>query len=474
MPVEVHNTVSSPSHVVVQAHTINGDVVFGIRSTEPEVAVAPVSLPDAIPHFVGRRAELTKLTASLDRNGPNVVLLDGMAGAGKTTLAAQWMHGVRDHFPDGVLKLDLRGFASDAEPLPPLSALRMLCRALGIADGSDDHNVRDDQVLEARYRTALHKRRCLLVLDNARSSEQVLPLLPGSPHSTVVVTSRHRLDNLIIRTGATRISVGIFDQGDANELLVRYLGRAKVDTDPKAIRTIVNACSRLPLALSIIAARARAESSLPLAVLAEELRDEYDRLDALDTGDPEASLRAVFALSLRALDNEAAHLFRTLGRHPGPDCELDAAAAMTGLPVRKTRAALKRLVQVNLLNQSTSGRYTCHNLLKAYAAELADAEEPVARCLRYYLDTAMSAQAAMAPRRPPLTVAEAPCTKPRVEKAEEAAHWFRSNHANLIAAYAVARIRNDYEYMWRLLWALMVPFDRELGWDDWSSAHYEN
>lgn len=468
---EVRNTVAAAMGVVVQAQTIHGDVVMSTRTDDPPVTAVVSGLPISFPHFVGRCAELAELDRSLDKDGLGVIVIDGMAGVGKTTLAVQWANHVRHRFPDGVLHLDLRGFAPISAQVSPMSALRALCRSLGVdADDLDDDQPLADQILEARYRTAMRERRCLILLDNARSGEQVLPLVPGDSPSVVLVTSRNRLDSMVVRMAATRVGLGTLHTAESRDLLARYLGRARVESEPDAVERIVGTCSNLPLALSIIAARGHAEPGLQLAGLASELQDEYDGFDALDTGDPETSLRAAFALSYGALDDAAAHLFGMIGLHPGRDIGLGAATALAGKPVKDTRAAVKQLVRANLLTES-QGRYTCHNLLKSYAAELASPSDGLTRCLGYYLDTAISARRVLTPRRPQLSTDMPRRVAPHVSDAHGAMRWFRANYANLLAAYGHARKHGDYDYTWRMLWALMIVL--ELGdWHGWHAAHF--
>ena len=181
------------------------------------------------------------------------------------------------------------------------------------------------------YRSLLSGRRVLVLLDNARDAGQIRPLLPGSPGSSVVVTSRNRLLSLIA-DGAHPLTVGLLTETDARLLLARRLGADRVAAYPQAVQQIIDRCARLPLALSIVAARA-AYPDLPLPALAEELHETEGRLSALDTGEAAIAVTAASSWSYQRLSDPAARLFRLLGSHPGPDITAPAAASLAGTPV---------------------------------------------------------------------------------------------------------------------------------------------
>ena len=249
----------------------------------PEVAV-PRQLPTAVAGFAGRTAELEALTSLLEEAalpGGTVVIsaIDGTAGIGKTALAVQWAHQVAGRFPDGQLYVNLRGFDPAGPPMEPAEAVRGFLDAFEVPAAPIPASL-DAQA--ARYRSLLARRRVLVLLDNAHDANQVRPLLPGSPGSSVVVTSRNRLTGLIA-DGAHPLTVGVFTETDARQMLDRRLGEDRVAAQPQAVQQIIARCARLPLALSIVAARAAAHPDFPLTALAEELREAEGRLQALDT-----------------------------------------------------------------------------------------------------------------------------------------------------------------------------------------------
>ena len=183
----------------------------------------------------------------------------------------------------------------------------------------------------ALYRSLLAQRTMLIVLDNARDEEQVRPLLPASPASLVLVTSRNQLTGLAAAHGARLISLDLLPREEAVQLLTARIGAGRAAAEPVAVGQIAGLCADLPLALAVAAARAAARPRFPLAALAGELRDAAGRLDALDSGDPAASVAAVFSWSYQQLSPQAARLFRLLGLHPGPDISVPAAASLAAV-----------------------------------------------------------------------------------------------------------------------------------------------
>ncbi len=348
----------------------------GSPAPSPVVAV-PRQLPAAVARFAGRAAELEALTslleeAALPGGTVRISVIDGMAGIGKTALAVQWAHQVAGRFPDGQLYVNLRGFDPAGPPVTPAEAVR------GFLDAFEVPAARIPVSLDAQaalYRSLLAGRRVLVVLDNARDAGQVRPLLPGSPGCSVVVTSRNRLTGLIA-DGARPLTVGLFTLTDARQMLVRRLGADRVAAQPQAVQQIIDRCALLPLALSIVAARAGAYPDFPLTALAEELRDAEGRLPTLDPGEAATSVTAVFSWSYQRLSDRAARMFRLLGLHPGPDITATSAASLAAIPVPEARLLMKELDRANLITEHAPGRFTFHALLRAYAATQTRTHDP--------------------------------------------------------------------------------------------------
>jgi len=312
-------------------------------------SAGPRQLPLDVDGFTGREAELAGLDAlaggSRSRAGGGgvpIVVLCGTAGVGKSALAVRWAHRITGLFPDGQLFVNLRGFDPAGAALEPGEALRGFLDALMVPPERIPVGL-DAQA--ALYRSLLSGRRMLILLDNARDGEQVRPLLPGTARCLVVVTSRNELAALTA-AGAHPMRVDLLTADDARQLLARRCGTARTAAEPEALQAMVDLCARLPLALSVVAARAAAHPTFPLAALAAELSDLRHRLDALSGGDPTTDLRAVFDWSCRMLSLPAAQLFRSLGLHPGPEISAAAAASLTATAQRDTRLALIELTRV--------------------------------------------------------------------------------------------------------------------------------
>jgi tetratricopeptide (TPR) repeat protein len=473
----VGNEVSAAvSGAVVQARSIRGDVHF---HQSDRMSVIPRQLPVGPRHFVGREAELTALNQVVQETaeGAGTVVIsaiNGTAGIGKTAMAVRWAHQVADRFTDGQLYVNLRGFDPASEPMAPAEAVR------GFLDAFEIPPERIPVSLDAQaalYRSLLAGRRVLVVLDNARDAEQVRPLLPGSPTCLVVITSRNRLGSLVAQEQARSITLDVLNEQESLAMLTLHIGAERVAAESSAISELIEYSAGLPLALAIVVARTATNPDFPLRVLANELRDEYNRLDAFDTGDLGKDMRAVFSWSYRTLSPLAACLFRLLGLHAGPDICLPAAASLMGLPTGKTRALLTELTRAHLLGEHSPGRYRFHDLLRAYAVEqgMNNESEPqrqaaLHRVLDHYLHTGMVADHHLHPHREQIALA-APRPGVGVQPIgsyQQAMEWFTTEHANLLAAIDDAASKGFDVHAWQLPWALDTYLDRRGHWHDYA------
>jgi DNA-binding SARP family transcriptional activator len=339
----------------------------------------PRELPADVPAFTGREAELRGLDQLLNGGdagagqGPAAVIaaVSGTAGAGKSALAIHWAHRVAGRFPDGQLHVNLRGYDA-APPLTAAGALEVFLRALGVPD--EEIPAGEDR-RAARYRSLLSGKRMLVVVDNARTAEQVRPLLPGAPTCAVVVTSRDSLAGLVARDGAARLDLDLLPLEQAAGLLRELIG-TRAGADPPAAAELARQCSRLPLALRVAAELAAARPDVPLAHLIAELAGRQRRLDVLDAGgDPRTAVSTVFSWSYRHLDPGLARAFRLVSLHPGPDFDSRAVAALLDTALDRARETLEALARAHLIHPTGPGRYGMHDLLRAYGRGLAGAEE---------------------------------------------------------------------------------------------------
>jgi DNA-binding SARP family transcriptional activator len=335
-------------------------------------SVVPRQLPTVTGHFVGRASELdklsTRLAAATDSALTAFSVIGGTAGIGKSKLAVHWGHLHADRFPDGQLYVNLRGFDPAGVPLSPKDAVRGFLSALGVPPS---HIPVDPDERYALYRSQLAGCRMLVVLDNARDAEQVRPLLPGAPGPVVLVTSRDQLGGLVALDGALPLNLDPLTEGEARDLLVHRLGWYQVEWEPAEVDALITWCAGLPVALVILAARAALNPDRALAELVDERRDPLRRLDGLSVGEGAADLRTVFSWSYHALSAEAARVFRLLGLHRGPDIDLSAVASLTALERAQAHSALAELTRVRLVAERAAGCYSLHDLLRAYAVDLA-------------------------------------------------------------------------------------------------------
>ncbi|HKT00475.1 MAG TPA: tetratricopeptide repeat protein, partial [Rugosimonospora sp.] len=431
----------------------DGDLPVATAPVPP----VPAQLPLAVAGFTGREHELARLdkllaeVASEAGTGGGrlpapvgIFGVSGTAGVGKTALAIQWAHRVAARFPDGQLYVNLRGYDPE-QPVPAADALAGFLRAFGVS-GQDIPLDLDERA--ARYRTTLSGRRVLVVLDNAGSAEQVRPLLPGTAGCLAVVTSRDSLAGLVALDGAYRLDLDLLPVEDAITLLRRLVG-GRVDADPAAAAELAAQCARLPLALRIAAELAAAQPDTSLAGLARELADQQQRLDLLDAaGEVRTAVRSVFSWSYHQLPVDAAGAFRVLGLHPGATVDGYAVAALCDATPGHAGRLCAVLSRAHLIQPTGPGRYGIHDLLRAYAARLARAEDGEAGCraaltrlFDWYLATSGAAMDLLHPaerhKRPRVEPAGSP---PPWSGPEQARAWLDAERSNLVAvcAYAAA------------------------------------
>ncbi|MFD5065609.1 BTAD domain-containing putative transcriptional regulator [Streptomyces sp. NPDC058394] len=440
----------------------------------PPTTPVPSQLPPALPVFVGREAELAQ-AASLSSPGTVVVsAVAGTAGVGKTAFAVHWAHRVAHRFPDGQLYLNLRGFDPVGVPVSAEEALRTLLVSLGVDLRTLPYDL---DALTAAYRTHLAGRRLLLLLDNARDAAQVRPMLPAAADCLAIVTSRNQLTGLVALEGAHPVHLDVLSFSEARALLARRLGTARVEAEPDAVDEIIVRCARLPLALAVAAARGTIRANSSLAALAAELRSNVADLDAFqDESDTAADVRAVFSWSYQALAPEAARLFRLLAVHRGPDITAPAAASLVGRAPADTRRLIAQLIQANLLDEAVPGRYTSHDLLRAYAAEVTEAVEQPAdlqatrrRLLDHYLHTAHGA--AGLTNRARVLIPLAPLTEGVTPEdfggnGAKATAWLTAEEAVLTAAVTQAAAHHHHTHVWQLVWAVANHFHLRGLWHD--------
>jgi class 3 adenylate cyclase/tetratricopeptide (TPR) repeat protein len=401
------------------------------------VAAATRTLPRDIASFTGRQRELQELVDAAAGAGGVVGIhaIGGMAGVGKTAFAVHAAHRLADRFPAGQIFLPLHGHTPGQQPVDPADALASLLLTAGVPAGQIPA---DTEARMALWRDRLAERQLLLILDDAASSEQVRPLLPGTGGSLVLVTSRRHLSAL---EDATAISVDTLPADEAAGLLARLAGRPGLSPDDPAVAEITRLCGYLPLAIGMVARQLHHHPAWTAAGRAAELTAGVDRLELMATEN--LSVAAAFNLSYADLTDDQQRLFRRLGLHPGTDIDGYAAAALDGTGLAAARRGLEALYDQYLLAEPAQGRYRMHDLIREHARALAGRDDPdgdrdraTARLLDYYQHAAGLADALLArqARTTPAPAAGAiPVMVPALAGREPALAWARAERANLLA-----------------------------------------
>lgn len=374
----------TPSRPVVDLtqQILRSDPSLTLERDDVRDKIVPHQLPAELGVWTARDREVRRLDELLTDDEPagdtNVTFaaITGTAGVGKTTLAVHWAHRVTDRFPDGQLHADLCGYLTDG-PVEPKVVLARFLRDLGVRDDRSPDTVEE---MSSVYRSVLAGRRVLVLLDNARNSDQVRPLLPGSPGCLTLITSRDRLDSLAVREGVQRLPVPVMTPEEADSMLRRNLGAGRVADDPRAAELLAERCAFLPLALRIAVSHLAYDPTMSLAGYAAQLTTGDGLMTFEIDGDAQATLRTTFDLSYRTLTPTAQRLFRYLGIGRDYGCRMSEAAAIIDRPENETRRLLDELCRAHLLELSPSGRYRMHGLLWLYAAQRCAAEDGAETC----------------------------------------------------------------------------------------------
>ncbi|HEX8867507.1 MAG TPA: BTAD domain-containing putative transcriptional regulator [Lentzea sp.] len=432
-----------------------------VGSTRRDVVV-PRQLPPDLARFTGRTDNLAQLDQLLPSGNAVVIsAIAGSAGVGKTALAVHWAHRVRDRFPDGQLVVNLRGYDRD-DPVTSHDALGQLLRGLG----RSKHEIPDETAERVGvYRSLLADRRVLVLLDNARTAEQVRPLLPAGGRSVVVITSRSDLRGLVAVNDARLLRLGVLPLGQAVQLLENVIGAESARAEPDAVAELARLCACLPLALRIAASLLVSEPHLRVRELVDRLSTE-SRLAALEIGDdPEAAVRAAFDLSYTALTAEQQRMFRVLGLAPRADFTPMSAGALLGVPSGRALDLLRALARAHLVEEHAPQRFSQHDLLRLHARERALAEESdvelracVVRFLDHHLHSLDNAERVLNPHASDKTLTQ---RDPVVETVgfddkDSALTWCRHEHELLVDLCKSALAQGNLDHAWKLPYSMLA------------------
>ncbi|WP_327227582.1 NB-ARC domain-containing protein [Streptomyces platensis] len=415
--------------------------VSGPTPNAPQIAPpspVPAQLPPDIADFTGRTAAVAHLASALrgaaGGRAPVVATLSGLGGVGKTALALHVAHSVRACFPDGQLYVDLQG--TGRAPADSGAVLTRFLRALGVAESAVPDGLEQKSAL---YRSLIADRRVLVLLDNARDSAQVRPLLPGAPGCAVLVTGRART---LALPGAGRVDVEVMDEAEALGLLGAIVGAERAAAEPEAARELVAVCGGLPLAVRIAAARLASRPGWALADLVARL-SEKRRLDELRVGD--LGVEATFRVGYEALGPGLAHAFRALALGSLPTFCRAAAAALLDTTDDAAEAAVEALVDAGLLEAHGEDRYRYHDLVALFARRLGERHESPAereaaqhRCFDHVRATFLTAARLIRPHGAPPDLLRRPDRPDRpgraLADADAAREWLHAAHPRLYAA----------------------------------------
>ncbi|MEE6261795.1 AfsR/SARP family transcriptional regulator [Plantactinospora sonchi] len=442
----------------------------------------PAQLPPAPADFTGRGEEVRRLVNTLSSASAigtaQVHIIVGTGGVGKSTLALRIGHEVADRYPDGQLYAELRGMG-DA-PADPYEVLGRFLRALGMTLTAVPTTL--DERTE-RFRTLTAGQRILVVLDDAGSERQVRPLLPSASGCAVLITSRGRLGGI---AGGSTTELGVLRPGDSVELLDRIVGHGRAAAEAEAAQQIVRQCGGLPLAIRVAGARLAGRQHWPLRLLANRLADERRRLDELAVGDQE--VRASIALSYHTLDTQAREGLRVLGVLGLPDFASWVLSAVLGIPEAAGEELVERLVDaqlVDLVRLDGVGqlRYRLHDLVRLFAREVAEAEDPPEQIRRRVgaLGAAVvwivDAVSRLSPSGEFVAQTRPVTPRPGLEMAiaqamENPTGWFTEEHEALTTVVAVTAGLDLHQTSCDLASLLTVPaYPLEKRFVAWSTMH---
>jgi tetratricopeptide (TPR) repeat protein/DNA-binding SARP family transcriptional activator len=440
----------------------------GPSGRRPAATAPPDTLPPDPPEFVGRHQELAQLTGE-PASTPQVVIIAGMPGVGKTALAVHAARLVSEQYPDGPLYLNLHSHDPGSPALDAAEALDRLLQMLSVPAAQVPDTVGERAAL---WRADLSRRRAVVILDDAAGLDQIRPLLPATGQCLVLITTR-----LPDSEGTRTLPLDVLSVDEAVTLFRQTAGEDSA-ADADQVAAAVGLCGRLPLAIQLTAGRIARDAPPSLDGLIEELSQSPARSGSADAASPEVI--AAFDLSYRALESDHQRFFRQLGISPCAHLSLPAAAALGGCTLAEAEKALATLVDGRLLAQTPDGRFRFHELIRGYAAVRAAQDDPeaerrqaVGRLLDYYLHTADRADRVLHPfrHRTPVRVAEPPAASLALGRPEDAAGWLDSEWRNILDAALYAG-RHEWKQKCADLIHVLADFvEIEAYWDEAIAAH---
>ncbi len=470
--VDEQGTEPGPMLSELQQRILGRDPGLSVGSAGPRPGgtAPPDTLPPETAGFVGRREELALLTGE-HGSTPQIVVIAGMPGVGKTALAVRAARLVSEQYPDGTFYLDLRSHDPGSPSLDPAEALDRLLQMLSVPAAQIPDTIGERAAL---WRADLSRRRAVVILDDAAGHDQIRPLLPVTGRCLILITTRRRLPD----SGDTRtLTLDVLPVDEAVTLFRQVAGEGR-SGDADQVAAAVGLCGRLPLAIQLAAGRAGQDSPPSLDGLIEELSQSPARLGSTGAASPEVI--AAFDLSYRALEPDHQRFFRRLGISPCACLSLSAAAALGGCTLAEAEKALATLLDCHLLELAPDGQFRFHDLIRGYAAVRAARDDPeaeqrqaVGRLLDYYLHTADRADRVLYPfrHRTPVQVTQPPAASPALGTPEDAAGWLESEWRNILEAARHAGRREWKQKCADLIHVLADFVEIKAYWDEAIAAH---
>ena len=472
----VHNDISGAvtGGGVVQAQTIGEVTIASDAAQSPQV---PRQLPPPPHNFVNRSSELailSRLFADRTHSGrPSVVVLSGTGGVGKTAIGLHWARAHEDRFTDGQLYADLSAYRHRGG-VEVGDVLGSFLRAFGVHEHYIPAALAERA---AMFRTQTASMRLLLVVDDVDQAAQVRPLLPGSPDSAVIVTSRRRLSGLLM-DGAELVELRPLDSADGVSLVAGMVPDRALSGQRQALLDLVALCAGLPIALRVAGARLAVRRTWSVARLVDYLSDDRQRLGRLSV-EGEHTVWNVLDGAYRDLPTPVRRLYRILGLHPGPDFGPSMVAAAGGLTPELADERLELLADANLVEDLGTDRYRLHELIRLHARQIAEhdwkpaaRERVLRRITEWYLLGAVAADhAVLGPARWRLGRVDDTAWTAIAFTAASAMEWFETERMNLLAVLRTAAARGWDDVVWQLCEALWAFYHSRKHYADWIEAH---
>jgi tetratricopeptide (TPR) repeat protein len=465
---------AEPGPMLSELHQriLGGDPELTMRppAQHPSRTAPPDTLPPETAEFVGRHEQLALLTGE-HGNTPEIAIIEGMPGVGKTALAVRAARLVSEQYPEGTLYLHLHSHDPGSPALGPAEALQRLLQMLSVPAAQIPDTIGERSAL---WRDQLSRRRAVVILDDAAGHDQIRPLLPVTGRCLILITTRRRLPDY---PGSRTLTLEVLPVDQAVTLFRQIAGQGRTD-DADQVAAAVGQCGRLPLAIQLTASRIAQDGSLSLDGLIEELSQFSARLGGTGAVSPE--VMAAFDLSYGALEPDHQRFFRRLGVSPCAYLSLPAAAALDGCTLAEAEKALVTLLECHLLARAPGGQFRFHDLIRDYAAVRAARDDPeteqrqaLGRLLDYYLHTADRADRVLHPfrRRTPVQVARVPAAGPALGTQEDAAEWLKSEWQNILQAARCAGRREWKQKSADLIHVLAEFVELTTYWDEAIAAH---